>query len=48
MAALRHIVDAKQVADMVRPGESHKNIPSYYKTIYPGHRGISERSVRRF
>ena len=42
------LLDEETVALLVRRGYTHKAISGYYKSLNPGIRGLSERSVHRF
>lgn len=42
------VADENAVREMVRRGVSHEDISQYYQNIFPGRRGLSQRSVRRY
>ena len=48
MAMLEGLVDIAEIQHMVWRGMSHRNIAITIQERFPGRRGISERSIRRF
>ena len=42
------VADENAVREMIRRGVSHEDISQYYQNIFPGRRGLSQRSVRRY
>ena len=48
MAALENIADEEFVQFLVRTGRTHEEIAQYYQNLYPLHRGLSARSIRRY
>ena len=48
MAAFEEVADENLIRYMVYRGESHAKISNYYQSLYPGLRGLSARSVRRY
>jgi len=48
MASFSEIADENFIAYMVYRGATHAAISRHYQDIYPGIRGLSVRSVRRY